>query len=376
MNIGFEAKRVFQNLSGLGNYSRNAISILCQFYPENKYVLYAPKVTNLYSCGNSVELVAPNYWFFKFRRSYWRLNIVAKLLKNKNIDIFHGLSHVLPYNIEKTGIPTVVTMHDLIFLRFPQFYKWIDRKIYKSVYLSSCHRASKIIAISKQTKSDLVDFLGINPDKIEVIYQTCNKLFYEKVSEAQKSAVKAKFNLPEKFILTVGTIERRKNQLSVVKAVLNEMLDIPVVILGRPRPKEYLEEVKRFIAEKGMESQVIFLHNTNTDELHAIYQMAEMMIYPSFFEGFGLPVLEAQAAGCPVITSNLSSLPEAGGNGALYIDPSDIDAIGSAIKKLLSNNELRNNMIIRGNENAADFSEKLAAERLMKLYVDLLAKSK
>ena len=186
MIIGFEAKRVFQNASGLGNYSRNTINLLAKFYPENKYKLFAPKLTSLYSLPEQAEVILPQSVIFKFLRSYWRLNVVSKLLKINKIDIYHGLSHVIPYKIEKTGIPSVVTMHDLIFLRYPEFYKKIDRKIYESVYRSSCQNATKIIAISNQTKADLIHYFGIQPEKIEVIYQTCNNCYYEKVPEEGK----------------------------------------------------------------------------------------------------------------------------------------------------------------------------------------------
>jgi glycosyltransferase involved in cell wall biosynthesis len=370
MIIGYEAKRVFQNRSGLGNYSRNTINLLSRFYPDNKYKLFAPKQTNLYILPHSAEIITPKTLFYKYFNSYWRLRKVDKLLKCNNIEIFHGLSHVLPLGIEKTGIPSVLTIHDLIFLRFPEYYKKIDRKMYQSIYLSSCMRATKIIAISNQTKADLIHFFGIEPCKIEVIYQSCNNHFYEKVIDEVKLSVQSKFNLPRKFILSVGTIERRKNQLSLLKAVVKEQLDTTVVILGRPT--EYINELYQFINKSGIQKQVIFLHNTTIEELQAIYQIAQVMVYPSFFEGFGLPVLESQASGCPVITSNISSLPEAGGEGALYINPTDILEIGHALRDILFNEQLKNNIIRKGAANAELFREKLVAERLMNFYIKVI----
>ena len=366
MNIGFEAKRVFQNRSGLGNYSRNTINMLVKYYPENKYKLFAPKNTDLYSIPDSTEVITPKSLIYKAFKPYWRLYQVTKLLPANKIDIFHGLSHALPYGIEKTGIPSVVTIHDLIFMRFPEFYKSIDRKMYRNIYLSSCLRATKIIAISNQTKSDLITYFGIEPSKIEVIYQSCDNRFYEKVNEEQKSSIRLKFKLPEKFILSVGTIEKRKNQLAILKAVLKEKLDIPVVILGKPTA--YINELNQFINESGIQKQVMFLQNTSTDELQTIYQMAEVMVYPSFFEGFGLPVLEAQASGCPVITSNVSSLPEAGGDGAIYVNPKDFSAIGLAINRILNSKQVTAELIQKGTANAELFREKLVAEKLMNFY--------
>jgi len=370
MNIGFEAKRIFQNQSGLGNYSRNTINLLSEFYPENKYKLFAPKYTNLYRLPDPAEVITPKSFISKVFKSYWRLHEVTKLLSEYNIDLFHGLSHALPYGIEKTGIPSVVTIHDLIFLRFPGYYKPIDRNMYQSIYYSSCQRASKIIAISNQTKTDLINYFSVDPDKIEVIYQSCDNRFYDKVSEGQKSAVRTKFNLPERFILCVGTIEQRKNQLSILKALVEKKLDIDIVILGKPTT--YINLLKRFIDESGIKKQVIFLHDTTTAELQAIYQIAEILVYPSFFEGFGLPVLEAQASGCPVITSDISSLPEAGGDGALYINPADISEIGNSILNVLSDQQLKNDLIRRGTAHSELFREKVVARRLMNLYLRII----
>lgn len=369
MIIGFEAKRIFQNCSGLGNYGRNTVSMLARFYPENKYKLFAPKFTDLYSLPDSAEVIAPKSSLFQFFKSYWRFHKVTKLLSKNNIDIFHGLSHALPYGIEKTNIPSVVTIHDLIFLRFPEYYQRIDRIMYQSIYRSSCNRATKIIAISKQTKTDLINYFGIEASKIEVIYQSCDHRFYDRVSEAQKSVVQLKFSLPEKFILCVGTIENRKNQLAILQAITREKIATPIVILGKPT--EYIHQLNQFISENGIQKQVIFLHKTNFGELQTIYQMAELLIYPSFFEGFGLPVIEAQASGCPVITSNISSLPEAGGDGALYINPADISEIGHSIYNVLSDNQLKIKLIQDGTANAELFSEKYVAQNLMKLYCEL-----
>jgi glycosyltransferase involved in cell wall biosynthesis len=369
MKIGFEAKRLFQNFSGLGNYSRNTINLLAKYYPDNNYILFAPIITDLYTLPNSVKAISPTSGFSKKVRPYWRLHIVNKLLKTNDIDVFHGLSHVLPFGINKSGIPSVLTVHDLIFLRFPNYYNKVDRILYRSITLHSCNLATKIIAISHQTKNDLIDLLGIDPEKIEVIYQSCNNQFYQKTDELQKEAVRKKFNLPDQFILSVGTIEQRKNQLAILKGVVSEKLDIPIVLLGKPT--EYKKLLDEFILESGIRKQLIFLHGTNTDELQSIYQMAKIMVYPSLFEGFGLPVLEAQASGCPVITSNISSLPEAGGEGALYIDPNDHEQIGVAIRKLLTDSELENKLILKGNANALLFKDHIVADKLMRLYQSL-----
>ncbi len=374
MRIGYEAKRVFQNLSGLGNYSRNMISLLANYYPENHYVLFAPVITDLYSMPKSVEAISPTSGFSKKIRPYWRMYKISKLLTYNNIDIFHGLSNVLPFGIKESGIPSVLTVHDLIFLRYPNYYKKIDQILYRYLTTHSCHNATKILAISHQTKNDLVNLLGIDPQKIEVIHQSCNNYFYEKVEESRKETIRLKFNLPDKFILCVGTIEQRKNQLAILQGVVQENLDIPIVLLGKPT--EYMRQLDEFIEKNNMSKQLIFLHKTSLAELQAIYQMAELMVYPSFYEGFGLPVLEAQASECPVITSNISSLPEAGGDGAIYIDPGSSQEIGRAIRAVLTNNVLKNELIQKGTANALLFNDQSVAKKLMQMYQSLYNSSR
>ena len=201
-------------------------------------------------------------------------------------------------------------------------------------------------------------------------WQSCNKQFYERVEETQKNIVRKKYALPDKFILTVGTIEQRKNQLAILEGLVKEKLEIPLVILGKPT--EYKMLLDDFIKENDIRKQIIFLHNSGTEELQTIYQMAEIMVYPSFFEGFGLPVLEAQASGCPVITSNISSLPEAGGEGALYIDPANSAEIGSAIRKIMTDSKLKEELIKKGTAHSMLFSDQLVAEKLMGLYQSLV----
>ena len=373
MIIGFEAKRLFQNLSGLGNYSRNTVNLLSRYFPGNKYVLFTPKRSELFQPKDQVEIISPISRFCKRFGTHWRIFEIAKIAKKKRVDLFHGLSHVLPFWLGSYGIPTVLTIHDVIYMRFPDFYKNIDIRLYKFHTRSGCRRATRILAISHQTKEDLIHFFNINPDKIVVIHQSCDKRFYERVTTEQKELVRQRYHLPERFILSVGTIESRKNQLAILKGIVEEKLDVPVVLLGKPT--EYKQLLDEFIVEAGIRSQLIFLHGTNMEELQTIYQLAEVMVYPSFFEGFGLPVLEAQASGCPVITSDISSMPEAGGDGAIYIDPYNSAEIGAAMRRVLSDEKMREELIQKGTANASLFSEQLVGEKLMNLYQSLVNKT-
>ncbi|MEO0585052.1 MAG: glycosyltransferase, partial [Bacteroidota bacterium] len=178
MNIGFEAKRVFQNFTGLGNYSRSLIHNLLKFYPETQAHLFAPKIvshprTQFFLDHPRVQTYAPQHPF----RAWWRSYGMSAFVKNQKVDVFHGLSHELPFGLEKHGIPKVVTIHDLIFLRYPHLYQYIDRKIYTAKLKHACQVADRIIAISAHTAKDLQELLQIPKEKISLIYQTCNDIF-------------------------------------------------------------------------------------------------------------------------------------------------------------------------------------------------------
>jgi len=371
MIIGFDAKRAFNNAAGLGNFSRNSISALARQYPTHSYFLFHPGTKNprFIPPENSTEVIPSGMWA-KLLKNAWRSFQIAKLAKNLNLDIYHGLSHELPYRIEKTGVKTIVTIHDLIFIRHPEYFRSIDRMIYNLKFRHACRVADRIHAISQQTKQDIVKYFHIPEEKIEVVYQSINPVFYEKFEDELKNKIREKYQLPEKFILTVGTIEPRKNLMNLLEGMVSAKVAIPLVVIGKTTV--YRQKAEAYISEHKDLLNVIFLSGIEDDELAALYQMASLTIYPSTFEGFGLPVAEAQACGCPVITSNTSSLPEAGGDAAKYIDPKNPDEIGQAINSVLKDNEMCESMILKGIINARRFTPENFAIKMNQLYNTVL----
>ena len=368
MKIGFDAKRAFLNASGLGNYSRNTLHALQQYSPEIETVLFTPEIKNeLFSNHNQFEVVSPQNPFFKFYRSLWRNFMVSRELKKRKIDIFHGLTNELPKGIHKTDVPAVVTIHDLIFIRFPEFYKTIDRKIYFNKVKYACASAQRIIAISEQTKEDIIRFFNIDSNKIEVVYQSVSPVFFEK---GNVENLLAKYNLKEQFILSVGTHEPRKNQLSLLKVIKAEKFDIQVVFVGNQT--SYTKKMGRFISENNMAGQVKFLNEISEKDLSGLYQLASLSVYISFFEGFGLPVIESMASGCPVITSNVSCLPETAGGAAILCTPNDVDELGKQIKSILENETLRNDLVAKGYERAKLFHPEHFSKKMISLYNEIL----
>ena len=265
MNIGFEAKRIFHNRTGLGNYSRDLVRILSQYFPENKYFLYNPIPTNknLFKTNNiSVFEKKPNSNFYSRFYNIWRQKGVVKDLVTDEIILFHGLSGEIPRGLTKTKIKSIVTVHDLIFMRLPQFYSFWDRVIYFYKFRKSTREANIVVAISEQTKIDLIKYFNVPSDKIKVIYQGCNPAFKKDYSTKQKETVIEKYNLPDNFILNVGTVECRKNVLSAVKAIKD--IDITLVIIGNQTP--YKKKVEDYIVENNIEHKILFVNNVDVEE--------------------------------------------------------------------------------------------------------------
>ena len=371
LNLGFDAKRAFFNRSGLGNYSRDTIRILSSVFPENQYFLYSPRKPkgNLFAQPVNTKLKLPHGFFNTFFSSYWRSSGIIKDLKKDGTQLFHGLSNEIPLNIQKSGIKTVVTIHDLIFLTHPQLYKLIDRNIYKKKFLYSCKNSNQIISVSQKTKEDIISYFGIREEKISVVYQGCSPLFNSEANERLKVAIRIKFGLPSAYILCVGSIEERKNQLGLVKSMQQGKIDFPLVLVGKSTP--YCAEIKKYIEDEKLKN-VFILHNVSSPELPAIYQMASAFVYPSLVEGFGIPILEALASKIPIITSRGGAMEEAGGRGAIYVDPGDREELGQAIRKILEDSGVREKLISEGTKHLAKFTDQAIAENLVKVYKGIL----
>lgn len=371
MNIGFEAKRIFHNRTGLGNYSRDLLRILSQYFPENKYLLYNPIPTtkNLFKTNNiNVFEKKPNSSFYSKFYNIWRQRGVVKDLVKDEIKLFHGLSGEIPRGLKKTNIKSVVTVHDLIFMRLPQFYSFWDRVIYYYKFRKSTRESDLVIAISAQTKTDLIKYFNVPSDKIKVVYQGCNPAFKKEYSLKHKKTVIDKYNLPTNFILNVGTVEYRKNILSAVKAIQN--IDTSLVIIGNHTP--YKKIVEEYIKQNNIENKILFLNDVEVEELAIIYQLATLFIYPSLYEGFGIPIIESLYSKTPVITTKGGVFHESGGPSTLYIDTNNIDEITHSINLLLNDLELREEISKKGYDFVQKFNDNDIALNIYNVYKSLL----
>ena len=374
ITLGFEAKRAFKNFSGLGNYSRSLLRALADHYPQYRYLLYTPPYAPHPALGPmsqpDMHICLPRGWG-RSLPSLWRSYGIGPRLQKDGVGLFHGLSGELPFGIPK-HIPAIVTMHDAIFMRYPQYYKAHDRYLYEKKFRYACRRATKIIAISKQTADDLMHYFQADSHKIEIVYQGCDPQFYSPATPEACVAVRTKYNLPETFILSVGTIEERKNTLNLVEALSLLPEDCHLLLLGKATP--YLPKVQAAVSKLGMGARVHFLHNALFSDFPAIYACARALVYPSVFEGFGIPVLEGLNVGIPVVTSNISSMPEAGGDAAAYINPLQPSEIGHTLRQILENPKLANEMRHKGFAQALRFREDRVAHNVHEIYHQLLSK--
>ncbi len=365
MKIAYDAKRIFSSWSGLGNYSRDLVRVLATYFPDNQYLLFNKKKTER---GEAV-LKLRNVTFVQTTKGTLSRQLKTGIdAQNNNADIFHGLSGELPLRWNSKPIKKIVTIHDLIFERYPEYYTWIDRKIHFWKFKKAAQSANKIIAISEQTKDDIIHYLKVPESKIEVVYQGCHASFKEKQSQEILSEIKEKFNLPDKFLLNVGTIEPRKNLLNIVKALKDSK--IPLVVVGSRKNKKYVRKIDKLVRQSGVE--VSFLSDVSMEELAGIYKLADIFIYPSFFEGFGIPVIEALFSETVVITSNTSCLPEAGGPDSVYVNPENVEDIRAKINFLWENDSDRKRRAEKGLQFVQKFNDEVIAKKVMKVYKSLV----
>ena len=371
MILGFDAKRFFHNKTGLGNYSRDLIRILAHYQPENSYLLYNPKPKKIDRIPIDGKIIIENLPETKKDKKFssiWRLFYICSQIKKDKVELFHGLSGEIPIGLHKTGVKTVVTIHDLIFMRYPNLYSYFDRKIHYYKFKYAAKNADLVIAISEQTKKDIVTYLNINPDKIKVIYQGCAPIFKEEIPIEYLELTRSKYQLPNQFILNVGTIETRKNVLSVIKAI--KEIETQLVIIGKKTV--YFKEVKNYIAENNLQNKVVFLENVELKELASIYRMASVFIYPSVFEGFGIPIIEALYSKTPVITSKGGCFSEAGGENTVYIDPLNTEEIKGELEEILANSEKRELMKRKGFEFVQKFNDDIIAKNWVETYNEVV----
>ena len=370
ITVGIDAKRIVRNGTGLGSYGRTLVNDLIRLGDADMPLrLYAPDEgrdelrTQIIGDGN-VQFCYPEGHPSAIRKALWRSHGVVKDLVRDGVQVYHGLSGELPTGIRKAGIKSVVTIHDLIFMRHPEYYHWIDTKIYEWKFRQALREADRIIAISERTRQDILELGGEQyADRIQVIYQSFAPHFSTDISSEEKARVRERYKLPQRFILNVGTIERRKNLALAVEAVELLPQDIHLVAVGRQTS---------YVRDLPHSDRLHLLGGISNRELAAIYALAEAFVYPSRYEGFGIPIIEAIAAGLPVVACTGSCLEEAGGPYSRYVGPDDVIGMAEAIKMSLRGSRGRQYRIARSREYIRRFEGNDVAAQVAQVYHDLM----
>ena len=367
-----DAKRIVRNATGLGSYGRTLARSLSAV-EGLRLRLYAPDagrddLRSQVTEGDSLCFCYPEGWQL-LGKSYWRTRGMVSQLRRDGVHVYHGLSGELPMGLQKAGIRSVVTIHDLIFMRHPEWYNATDVKIYTRKFRHALQEADSIVAISECTRRDICEFGEIDPDRVELIYQSCAPRFTNNQTLPKGGGVwyvRDHYDLPDRYILSVGSIEERKNALLAVKALHTLPDDLSLVLVGRATG--YADRVWQYALENGLGGRVTMLHTVPDDHLPAIYHMAEAFVYPSRYEGFGIPIIEAISMGLPVVACTGSCLEEAGGPHSLYVNPDDERAMADAISRVLYGAKGREQRIEQSRQYIRRFENTGAAQSFATLY--------
>ncbi|MEM7032550.1 MAG: glycosyltransferase family 1 protein [Chloroflexota bacterium] len=304
-------------------------------------------------------------------RILWEQTLQPIALKQQEVDLFHALAFAAPLT---THCPFVVTIYDLSFRHFPEAFRPFNRFYLNTLTSLTAKRAARIITISESTRQDVMRFYSVDPNRVQTIYCGVDDSF-QPLPSRDIDAFKTKHNLPDRFILFLGTIEPRKNVVGLLKAYavwIQRDAAAPLLVVGGGKGW-YYQQVFEWVEKLGLQDRVRFPGYLPQADLRLWYNAANIFVYPSLFEGFGLPVLEAMACGTPVITSNVSSLPEVAGDAAVLIDPHNTDALSAAMEQVYSQPTTQQTMAEKGLRQRVRFSWQKTATETRKVYQTVLA---
>ncbi|MDI3534966.1 MAG: hypothetical protein PWQ82_1331 [Thermosediminibacterales bacterium] len=362
MKVGLNGLIIDKKKAGIGNYAYNLIQNILKVGNHDYTVFFQEHLKEDFK-GVSRK---------NYNGTYQRiLDEQFCLLKEfRKFDLLHFMDYSSP--LIDIKVPYIVTIHDLSFYRFPKCFTFGRRMIKKIIGPVSIKRAVKIIADSENTRKDIVDLFSADEQKVVVVYP--GRSGFVRVTDTQKiQSVKEKYGIKGDYILFVGTLEPRKNierLLLAYRILLNKNVKENLVIVGRTG--WLYERIFKTARDLGIEDRVCFTGFVEDEDMPAIYSGAKVFVYPSLYEGFGLPPLEAMECRVPVVVSDRSSLPEVVGSSGMYVDPYDENSIAEGIHKLLIDEELRNNLSVAGLERAKNFDWEKAAKRVVAIYDEVL----
>ena len=369
MRICLDISPAVHRRAGLGRYAQELTAALLAIDTENEYVAF-------YNRPSEAQIDPPldrlSHLTTNLPNKPWRMSVLlaqlARIPQDRlfpGVDLFHATDHLLP---RLSRVRSVFTLHDLVFRFYPETHMPLNRWFLTLMMPHFLRAADMVIAVSECTKRDAMRLYGLDEAKIRVIYEGVDPRFRSADPETIE-AVRARYGLPERFILSVGTIEPRKNLTTLLEAyrtLRDRGSDFKLVIVGR---KGWLYEgFFRRLRELGLEGEVVFPGFVPDEDLPALYSAAELFVFPSLYEGFGLPPLEAMACGTPVVCSNAASLPEVVGNAAIMVDPYDVEGLAEAMHRVLADADLREELREKGLARARQFTWERTARETVAVY--------
>jgi glycosyltransferase involved in cell wall biosynthesis len=368
MRVAIDTRKIHD--FGIGTYIRNLLRQLARIDRDTEYVLLCrePDLGIAAQLGpnfRSVREPSPNYSLREQVHVPW-------VLRRERPDVYHAPHYVLPAAVR---CRSVVTIHDCIHLMFPQYLP--NRAAYayaRASMWAAARRSDRILTVSEASKRDVLSLFNVKPEKIVVVYNAIDEHFSATPSEEHVARIRERYQLDHKFVLYVGNIKPHKNLVRLIEA-FSELRrthdDLKLLIIGDEISK--LPALRRAVHRHKLHKYVRFLGYLKDDTLTVLYRLASVFVFPSLYEGFGLPPLEAMASGTPVVTSNVSSLPEVTGDAAVLVDPYDVDSIGNGIRRILDDPQLAEELRIKGLKRAREFSWERSVEKTQRVYREVAA---
>ena len=380
MHIGIDYTSAVTQSAGIGRYTRELIRALLALPSSNRYTLFYASANKL-----QADLLRAPRATVRLRRlpfhDRWLMRVWHRLrlpipveLVTGRVDLFHSPDFTLPPTLP--GVPTLLTVHDLSFVRDPDS-AWPSLRVFLNQTVSrSVKRATHVLADSQATKDDLINIWHTPPEKVTVLYSGVNARFKPIQDRVVLDRARAKYRIGfEPFVLAIGTLQPRKNYKRLIEAFArlaaeSRFKTLRLIIAGGKG--WMLDDIFAHVKQLHLEDRVLLPGFIDDEDLPALYTAADLLVYVSLYEGFGLPALEAMACGTPVVGSNVSSVPEVIGGAGLQVDPRDVNAIADALQQTLTQSDLRQRMIAAGLERAKMFTWEKSAQQLLAIYDQLL----
>jgi len=368
MRVAIDTRKIHD--FGIGTYIRNLLRQLARIDADSEYILLCREAdlgiaAQLGPNFRSVREPSPNYSLREQIHVPW-------LLRRERPDVYHAPHYVLPPAIR---CRSVVTIHDCIHLMFPQYLP--NRAAYayaRASMWAAARRSNRILTVSEASKRDILQLFNVKPEKIVVVYNAIDEHFSATPSEEHVERIRERYQLDHKFVLYVGNIKPHKNLVRLIEAfsqLRRTHDDLKLLIIGDEISR--LPALRRAVHRHKLHKHVRFLGYLKDDTLTVLYRLASVFVFPSLYEGFGLPPLEAMASGTPVVTSNVSSLPEVTGDAAVLVDPYDVDSIVDGIRRILDDPRLAEELRVKGLKRAREFSWERSVEKTQRVYREVAA---